>query len=110
MCSSTGEDVHIISTTTTTDTEESDVDRGWTLSVLDLDGISAASELRSYGHRLRYECGLARRFLDEELEETYEERWLTCNWNTSWTEFSTLDTCVWVQVTNRTILYDGLSN
>ena len=60
--------------------------------------INAASELRSYGHRVRYECGLARRFLDEELEETYSERWLTCNWNTSWTEFSTLDACVWVQV------------
>ena len=52
---------------------------------------------------MRYECGLARRFLDEELEETYSERWLTCNWNTSWTEFSTLDTCVWIQVDNKLV-------
>ena len=104
MCASSGQDVHIISTTTTTDTEDSDVDRGLPLSIFTLNGINAASELRSYGHRVRYECGLARRFLDEELEETYEERWLTCNWNTSWTEFSTLDTCVWVQVTNCPIL------
>ena len=33
MCATSGQDVHIISTATTTDTEESDVDRGWTLSV-----------------------------------------------------------------------------
>ena len=42
--------------------------------------------MRSYGSRLRYECGLARRFLDPESELHYDERWLQCNWNNSWTQ------------------------
>ena len=53
-------------------------------------------DLRSYGSRLRYECGLARMFLDPELEETYTETWMQCNWNNSWTMVDTLDDCIWV--------------
>ena len=54
-------------------------------------------ELRSYGTKLKYECGLARLFYNKSLNETYKERNLTCNWNTSWTKFNQLDPCVWVQ-------------
>ena len=54
-------------------------------------------ELRSYGTRLRYECGLARLFYNEIFNETYKERNLTCNWNRSWTETDHLDPCVWIQ-------------
>ena len=53
-------------------------------------------ELRSYGSRLRYQCGLARKFLDPETGKHYDERWMTCNWNSSWTLFDSLDTCEWV--------------
>ena len=53
-------------------------------------------ELRSYGSRLRYECGLARKFLDPETGRHYDERWMTCNWNSSWTLYDSLDTCEWV--------------
>ena len=52
--------------------------------------------LRSYGSRLRYECGLARMFLDPETEDTYTETWMQCNWNNSWTMVDTLDDCIWV--------------
>ena len=52
--------------------------------------------MRSYGSRLRYECGMARRFLDPETEVHYDEKWLQCNWNNSWTQTDTLDPCVWV--------------
>ena len=54
-------------------------------------------ELKSYGNNLRYECGLARRFLDEETSDHYDERVLTCAWNTTWTPLDYLDPCVWVQ-------------
>ena len=53
-------------------------------------------DLRSYGSKLRYECGLARMFLDPEYEETYTETWMQCNWNNSWTPVDTLDDCIWV--------------
>ena len=49
---------------------------------------------------IRYECGLARRFYDIEAEEHYDERWMTCNWNTTWTKHDSLDECVWVQCLN----------
>ena len=48
----------------------------------------------------RYECGIARKFLSEESETTYDERWMTCSWNKSWTPTDTLDKCVWVQCIN----------
>ena len=52
--------------------------------------------MRSCGSRLTYECGLARRFLDPESEQHYDERLMQCNWNTTWTLTDTLDPCVWV--------------
>ena len=55
------------------------------------------TEMRSYGSRLRYECGLARKFYDPESEEYYQERWMQCNWNQSWTQYDTLDDCIWRQ-------------
>ena len=54
-------------------------------------------DLRSYGSKLRYECGLARKFYDPEAEEEYPERWMQCNWNTTWTLYDKLDECIWVQ-------------
>ena len=61
-------------------------------------------EIRSYGSRLRYECGLARRFYDVEAYEGedpfYDERWMQCNWNNSWTLYDSLDDCVWTQCIN----------
>ena len=51
---------------------------------------------RSYGSRLTYECGLARRFQDPESEMLYDERMMQCNWNTTWTLTDLLDPCVWV--------------
>ena len=54
-------------------------------------------ELRSYGSQLRYECGLARMFYDRENEEHYQERWMQCNWNQTWTLTDQLDECIWVQ-------------
>ena len=53
--------------------------------------------MRSYGSQLRYECGLARMFYDTEAEDTYVERWMTCNWNKTWTRHDTIDECMWVQ-------------
>ena len=41
--------------------------------------------LRSYGSVLRYQCGLARRFYEPDLDEEYDERNMTCNWNKTWT-------------------------
>ena len=28
-------------------------------------------------------CGVARKFLSKESKKTGDERWMTCNWNTS---------------------------
>ena len=53
--------------------------------------------MRSYGSRLRYQCGKGRRFLDEDTKEHYDERWLQCNWNQTWTQTDILDQCDWVQ-------------
>ena len=55
---------------------------------------------RSYGSTLGYECGLARRFEDPETLELYSERWMTCNWNKTWTPVDTVDECVWIQCIN----------
>ena len=49
---------------------------------------------------IRYECGLARKFFSKETRKTYNERWMSCNWNKSWTPSDTLDECVWVQCIN----------
>ena len=57
-------------------------------------------EMRSYGSQLRYECGLARRFYDPETEDFYDERWMTCNWNQTWTKVDYLDECIWTQCLN----------
>lgn len=57
-------------------------------------------EMRSFGSQLRYECGLGRRFFDPEMEEHYDERWMTCNWNTTWTKYESIDECVWIQCIN----------
>ena len=57
-------------------------------------------EMRSYGSQLRYECGLARRFYDPEAEVFYDERWMTCNWNQTWTKVDYLDECIWTQCLN----------
>ena len=54
-------------------------------------------ERRSYGSVLRYECGPARKFYDPEWEELYDERFMQCNWNNTWTKVDTIDDCVWVQ-------------
>ena len=53
--------------------------------------------MRSYGSVLRYQCGLARKFYDPEMEEFYPERNMTCNWNATWTTRDYLDECVWTQ-------------
>ena len=55
---------------------------------------------RSYGSNLGYECGLARRFEDPETSELYSERWMTCNWNKTWTPVDSLDVCTWIQCIN----------
>lgn len=76
-------------------------------------GVETGEEIarRSYGSQLRYECGLARKFLDAVTGENYTERWMSCNWNNSWTQPDSLDTCVWVQCispprpTNNTQLF-----
>ena len=52
---------------------------------------------RSYGSRLRYECGKARRFYDPEAEEFYDERTIQCNWNNTWSRHDYIDECVWTQ-------------
>ena len=52
---------------------------------------------RSYGSQLRYQCGPARRFFDEETSEYYDERFLDCNWNKTWTPVDVLDSCEWTQ-------------
>ena len=54
-------------------------------------------DMRSYGSRLRYECGPARMFYDPDLEEHYNETWMQCNWNKTWTTRDYLDECVWTQ-------------
>lgn len=54
-------------------------------------------EYKSYGTQLRYECGLARKFYNEELNTTYDERYMTCNFNKTWTVHNSLDPCIWVQ-------------
>lgn len=37
--------------------------------------------VRSFGSVLRYQCGLARRFLDQETEMHYDIREMECHWN-----------------------------
>ena len=54
-------------------------------------------EYKSYGTTIRYECGLARKFHDEVSDTTYDERYMTCNFDKTWTEFDSLDNCIWVQ-------------
>ena len=56
--------------------------------------------VRSYGSRLRYECGPARQFFDEFTQELYTDRWMECNWNQTWTRTDVLDTCNWIQCLN----------
>ena len=56
--------------------------------------------VRSYGSRLRYECGPARQFYDDFSQELYNERWMECNWNQTWTRTDVLDTCSWIQCLN----------
>ena len=51
------------------------------------------TQLRTYGSVLSYQCGLARKFFDPELEEFYQERRMTCNWNMTWTTRDYLDSC-----------------
>ena len=53
--------------------------------------------MKTTSYTIRYECGLARKFYDTEAELHYDERWMTCNWNNTWTKFESLDECVWVQ-------------
>ena len=48
---------------------------------------------RSYGSVLRYQCGLARKFYDPEMDEFYPERNMTCNWNATWTTRDYIDEC-----------------
>ena len=50
--------------------------------------------LRSYGTKLGYSCGLARMFQTEE-GDLYDEMWLTCNWNKTWTPVTELDQCMY---------------
>ena len=64
---------------------------------------------RSYGSNLGYECGLARRFQDPETEELYPDRWMTCNWNKTWTPVDTLDDCVWIQCINPPLVSNLVS-
>ena len=54
-------------------------------------------ERRSFGSVLRYECGPARKFYDPDWEELYDERYMQCNWNNTWTKLDYIDECVWVQ-------------
>ena len=63
------------------------------------EGVETQDEIdkRSYGSKLRYECGKARRFYDPELEELYDERTIQCNWNNTWTRHDYIDECVWTQ-------------
>ena len=65
---------------------------------------------RSYGSNLGYECGLARRFQDAETSELYPERWMTCNWNKTWTPVDMLDECVWIQCINPPMVTSYLTN
>lgn len=64
--------------------------------------VESEAELatRSYGSVLKYQCGLARRFYDPELDSLYDERLMTCNWNKTWTVYDTIDECVWTQCLN----------
>ena len=63
----------------------------------DTEETEAELALRSFGSVLRYQCGLARRFWDPELEEEYDERRMRCNWNNTWTQHDSLDACIWTQ-------------
>ena len=58
---------------------------------------SEDTAVRSYGSVLSYQCGLARQFYEPELGELYQQRNMTCNWNTTWTLRDSLDECVWTQ-------------
>jgi hypothetical protein len=53
--------------------------------------------MRSYGSRLRYQCGPARLFRDAFTREHYPDRWMECNWNQTWTRTDTLDECSWIE-------------
>ena len=55
---------------------------------------------RSYGSRLKYECGAARKFWSPENSSHYDFTWLECHWNKSWTPRDDLDSCDWVQCLN----------
>ena len=57
-------------------------------------------KMRSYGAILRYECGPARKFMDEWTKELYQERTMQCNWNQTWTPVETIDPCVWTACLN----------
>ena len=58
------------------------------------------NDISFYGNTLTYECGLARRFLDPEREQLYDNRSIICNWNKTWTPNPELDPCVWVACIN----------
>ena len=58
----------------------------------------------------RYECGLAKKFLDPNSGELYKELQISCNWNRTWSSVESsnrtwtpedgLHACVWVQCMN----------
>lgn len=54
---------------------------------------------RSHGSKLGYSCGLGRMFESYE-GDLYDEMWIQCNWNKSWTPTTELDSCKWVQCIN----------
>ena len=68
---------------------------------------------RSYGVQLGYQCGLARLFEEGETGQLYQQRWIECNWNKTWTPWDYLDGCKWVLHCDNTlklvknILYRG---
>ena len=62
--------------------------------------IEEDQEARFYGNTLLYECGLARQFYSPEMDITYDQRNITCNWNKTWTPANAIDYCVWVACIN----------
>jgi hypothetical protein len=76
------------------------VGSGSSLSVVKREAVAETEDevaMRSYGSRLRYQCGPARLFKDDFTGELYAERWMQCNWNETWTRTDTLDECVWIE-------------
>ena len=68
--------------------------------VQDTLGLSEEEILkRSHGSKLGYSCGLGRMFESYE-GDLYDEMWIQCNWNKTWTPTTELDTCKWVQCIN----------